>query len=199
MNEKPTLSPYPMHMVQSSPLMDMSKIEEMRLQPANEILNRTNFYAVMDQFSAPGSPPHIGLLLSPQVARDLSIFDEVALQRAIKMHFGFCSHALAQYPPSPTLWFYSKMAIGETGGRAHLMKSTWIAKGMGVGAFVMTLIFCLSVLFGIFFNDLFYAMLALLALCIYGIGCWLICRIKPMEEYNLSYLQQCPMIDYVQC
>ena len=177
-------------------LLDMAKVEERQMQPANAILNRTNFYDLMASFTEHPDPCTLHLLLSPQVHRDLSIFDVQALHRAIHSSFSVIEYPLPGYLPSPALWFYAKHTVGESAGRGKFVKETLVAKLLTCSLFF---IFFLSVVFlGILIATeyIVFILINLMLLLLSAIIVMYIRRHKDMEEYDLAFLQECPMIEY---
>lgn len=177
-------------------LLDMAKVEERQMQPANAILNRTNFYDLMASFTEHPDPCTLHLLLSPQVHRDLSIFDVQALHRAIHSSFSVIEYPLPGYLPSPALWFYAKHAVGEPAGRGKFVKETLLAKSLTFGGILAFFLFIVCLVLSIIAETIVFVLIGLFVCVFSTIIIFHLLRHRPMEEYNVAFLQECPMIDY---
>jgi len=204
MNQKPSLEE-PVFIEQEGvpPLMDVEQLEEAastNLVPANEILNRTNFYALMREFVADSHRSELYLLLSPQVYRDVSIFDFIALQRAIKVSYSYRYFAVHDYPRSPMLWTYSRYGgINHDWTDLHCVKRSNCSKWTERIFVSLVILFFLSMGLAaisdvgvyLFFIFLFFIALFILWAVFFAPR-------HASHEWNGSILDTYPLVDYTE-
>lgn len=180
-------------------LLNMENMEEDKMKPANVILNRTNFYDVMIEYTNSKEAETQHLLLSPQVYRDLSIFNSDALQRSIKMPFAFKEYPLRGYAPSPVLWWYVKEVDKDHPDCTHYEKETVLKKILNIGKFFLYFLCVIDLILVLLLPHVLYLLIpVIISMLLFITSCFLYCT-QPMDELDVAFLQTCTMIDYVQC
>ncbi len=201
MNQKPSLEE-PAFIEQDMPtrLMDAEQVEKRAMLPANEILNRTNFYTLLQQFVENTDQPYLNLLLSPQVHRDLRIFDFGALQRAIKISYVYQSFEVTQYSRACVLWRYSRVGdISHDWKTLPCVKPTPASRWYGIGLLVLLLFFTVSLLMAIMninFNVLFLSISMIVI--IYGVAGCLFFKRRSMHQWNADVLDTYDLVEYTE-